>query len=67
MGADISKLAFLRRAFLPMGGLCIADGAEPELISNDERWNGKKLDTLGEDGILHYIPTEGWKEAFVNG
>lgn len=66
MGADISKLAFLRRAFSPKGGLHIADETEPELISNDERWNGKTLDTLGEDGILHYIPTEGWKEAFVN-
>lgn len=38
--------------------------AEAFIVSNYEKWNGKRISQIDKKELLFFIPTEGWKKAF---
>ncbi len=38
--------------------------AEAFIVSNYEKWNGKRISEIDKKELLFFIPTEGWKKAF---
>ena len=37
---------------------------EAFIVSNYEKWNGKRISQIDKKELLFFIPTEGWKKAF---
>lgn len=65
MGADISRIPTLLHARKNKGSffLCKKDDFA-NIVSNDDRWNGKDLKNISDDSLLNYEPTSGWKPVF---
>lgn len=38
----------------------------PIIISNNEKWNGKKTEELDAATLLYFYPTLGWEKVFLN-
>lgn len=65
MGAKMEFIHTITRARSLKSKYAFTDiDSEPLLVSNDGRYNNKKLSDLSEDDLLYFIPTTGWTEAF---
>lgn len=67
MGAKIKLINTLKRGRNPKGRFRLTSkDSQPSFISNDEILNGKTLGDLNPDDLLYFIPTSGWKKAFIS-
>lgn len=65
MGAKIEEISTFRHARKIHGKyVLVQDEQKAYILSNDARWANKELNDLGEEGVLYFQPTEGWKAAF---
>lgn len=64
MGADVGRIPSLRRSEQREGNILLKDYDTGIILSNDERWNHKTFDTLDQEAIIPYKPTDGWRKAW---
>lgn len=66
MGAKLEMISTIQHARNPKGGMDLVDkDTQPYLISNDERYNGKTIESISSEALLYFEPTSGWKSAFM--
>jgi len=59
-------ISTIQHARNPKGGMALVDkDTQPYLISNDERYNGKTIESISSEALLYFEPTSGWKSAFM--
>lgn len=61
MGFDISKIPTLEVTDNLHGKYLLNNRLEPYIISNDIRYNRKKIGEINKKDLFHYIPTSGWR------
>lgn len=44
----------------------VSDNEEAIIISNEGKYNNKKIKDLDKSDLLYFIPTSGWKQAFMS-
>ncbi len=63
MGMDIDKIPTIStvRKIQDQYKL-VENGVEPIFASNDPRFDGKRIQDLQREDLLHFVPTDGWKD-----
>lgn len=65
MGAKVEKIPTLGRArYLNPKFAFTEKNSSPLLVSNDMRYNLKRIDAVSPEDLLYFVPTTGWKPAF---
>jgi uncharacterized protein (DUF362 family) len=65
MGAYINKIPTIQRARKCLGKYSFSSiDKSGVIVSNEEKWNGKRIKDLNDDDLLYFLPTSGWISAF---
>lgn len=65
MGADIDRIPTLQQIKESKSRYRLGQANNTYIVSNDPTLDGKKLESIGKEDLLYFIPTSGWKEVFA--